>query len=320
MVPILRNRTNNQKIMKIPILASILASVFATAAPGQTVKAIVESGNSSLAYGAEPSKFATLNHYDVYAPADKNSMTRAYFGFEVTFPEDVSITVAQIVAKLRKDGVDYQSAAIQKYAAPSSSAFPYVVVYNAAGVQTSIDFSNIVGTTVIGKRLVVGALRWKFGSNFPLEQPLLNTSYAEGLTLNGTYQVGAGAPVAFDIRPGNPSQDSGNIKHAFAAVAVAPAMTPEDWLKQLIPDNSHPLMGGGSINQWFTDPSGLVGTPGGYSAVGWQTSTDLKIWADLTNTPVVVSGNSIMFTGTMDGPVRFYRFGSHLVMANSVTW
>jgi hypothetical protein len=260
-------------------------------------------------------------------------MKKAYFGFEVTFPDNATITVSEIGGQLRKDGATYKSNTIPRYLAPGASTFPYCVVLNAAGQQTSVNNTLIVGTQVQGKKLVVGAMRWSFGTNQPSEQPLLGSapgsSYAEGLVLRGTYTISGGAPIAFEFLPGDPMiNPEGNTKYAFAVVGVRNDMDNNTWVNQL-KNVAVARDGNGNLYQTLSDPSGLMTTPGGkaVSTSGWETSLDLLEWNPFDSDVqfgITVSGNALTMKlrpGGQLGPKRFFRFnGGGAVSTNTLSW
>ena len=318
-----------------PILAAFAA--MCTLAFGQvpTIKAIIESGPATLLYGAEPGDFATGTSENIYAPADGPAVKVVYFGFEMNFPADSKITITSI-SYLLKTGVlngpitDYRSGNATKFLSPTTgTSFPYCAIYNAAGSQTSVNNANIIGTVTTGKKIVFGAHRWKFGANYPVEHPALGTSnlqsYMEGLTCVGTYQVGGVGPVLdFNFQPGNPSDDTLTVKHAFAVLATR--ITKADWMNQFAkPTNIFTPVGGG-LAATYTDTSGLLGAYGGYSVLSFETSVDLLEWVPFNSAiqdDVSMSGSTFTLKlkpAGMTGPHRFFRLKENTVGPSSVSW
>lgn len=264
------------------------------------VRPAVMSGPSTLTSGVAPADFATTDNEDLYSSSEAPNITRIYYGVEVTFPSESSVTLAECRFTLQRDGMIHMTNAIPIFIQPGTSSFPYVVAYNNAGVRMSSDFTNTVGTPVLNvKRLVIGNHRFKLASApGSSEQPALNRSYVMGYTITGTYTPSGGSAISFQILPGGtPSNPPMATYYNYSVVAVRPTLTPFEWFQQLVAGGPSKGSGNSPVIETYTDPSGLV-NGGGYYIPGWDVSTDLVNWTPWNSTNqeiAVVSGNTIRF-------------------------
>ena len=265
----------------ITLVAAILA-VFTNIAVAQiiTVKPVVASGPLSMASGALPGDFAGLDDIDTYTPAQATTVQRLFYGIEIIFPSEASLNLSEISwILMRSSTTPWKTGSLAIWSAPTASSSPYLVAYNTAGVQVSVNNSTATGTTVSGvKRLVLGNHKWTLGTNAPAQQPMLVNvldRYCMGYRI-----VGTSGGVPFAVVPPSSTRPSGiaedRLFGGYATVGVVTPMTKSQWLDQLQWNQVETREGVVTIS--VIDPSGVSHYPSGYYLMGLNWSTDMQAW------------------------------------------
>ncbi len=319
----------------LSILAAVLA-VFTNimAQTAITVKPVVTSGPLSTVSGALPGDFTGLDDVDAYTPSQATAIQRLFFGIEVVFPSETSLNLSEIQWMLMRNNntTPWKTGGVAIWSAPTASSSPYMVAYNNAGGQVSINNSTATGTTVSGvKRLLIGNHKWTLGTNAPAQQPMLVHTldrYCMGYRIVGTAD---GVPFAVippsANRPSNVAED--RIFGGYATVGVVTPMSKAEWLTQLKFGN--PVTADdGVITVKVQDPSGVSHYPSGYYLMGLNWSTDLQTWfpRDHVDAPrqesnLMMGGGGIQyyFTPETRRPHLFFRGSSDDVVTHTeISW
>ena len=328
---------SNQPNSILPNIMKTMLFLFATllalplAAFGQiTVKPVVFSGPLATSSGVMPGDFAGLDDLDTYTPAQAAGVQRIFYGIEIIFPSEVSLNLSEISwVLMRSSTTPWKTGNVAIWSAPTATSSPYMVAYNSAGMQVSINNATATGTTVSGvKRFVLGNHKWTLGPNAPAQQPMLGNvldRYCMGYRIVGT---AGGSPFA--IIPPNSTRPSGvaedRLFGGYATVGVVTPMTKGEWLAQL--KFGDPVTVNGVMRITADDPSGVVKYPSGYYLMGLSWTTDLHDWFfwDSPNAPYQQSNlaftNGINFYITPASSRRLFFGGSvdSVITHTEISW